>query len=79
MTVLINQRKPSRGHSKALPPVDLDNPHLRLRIGHLMTFYNLSHSSVHVYLNKGLIPPADGVIRGRRYWHTDTIKNDLEK
>ncbi len=51
----------------------------RLRIGHLMAVYDLSHSSIVKHLNKGLIPPADGVIAGRRYWKTATIKADLLK
>lgn len=67
-----------RGHAKALPCPDLNQP-LRLRIGHLQTLYGVSPSTVYVYLKKGLIPPADGVIAGRQYWRTDTIKNDLEK
>ncbi|WP_144264403.1 hypothetical protein [Polaromonas sp. C04] len=79
---IVNQREPKpnrgRGHSKALPRVDLNQPG-RLRIGHLMTYYDLGHSTVYVHLEKGLIPAADGMVRGRQYWRTETIKNHLEK
>lgn len=71
-------RSVQSGHSKALPRVDLNQP-ARLKIGHLMTLYGLSHSSIYTYLRKKLIPAPDGVIRGRPYWRTDTIREDLEK
>lgn len=70
--------RPPRGHAKALPCPDLNQP-CRLRIGHLRTIYGLSHSSVYVHLKKGLLPPADGVIGGRQYWRPETIKNHLAK
>jgi hypothetical protein len=78
MAVIINPRKPNRGHSKALPRVDLHIP-ARLYIGHLQSYYNLSHSGVYFQLQRGLIPKADGRIGKRQYWRTDTIKADLEK
>ena len=67
-----------RGHSNALPRVSLDQP-ARLRVGHLMTLYGLSHSSIYAHLRKKLIPEPDGVISGRSYWRTDTIRKDLER
>jgi hypothetical protein len=78
MSVTINQKKSIRGHSKALPRVDLCQPG-RLRVGHLMTFYDLSHSSVYAHLRKKLLPPPDGVVARRPYWRTETIRADLEK
>lgn len=78
MSVTVIQRKPNHGHSKPLPRIDLNLP-ARLRVGHLMSYYGLSHSAVYVHLDKGLIPPADGKIGGRKYWRTETIKNHLEK
>jgi hypothetical protein len=78
MAVTLNQRKSSRGHCKALPRVDLNQP-IRLRIGHLMTYYDLSHSAVYVHIKNHLIPPADGKIGGRQYWLASTIRDDLEK
>lgn len=67
-----------RGHSKALPRIDLNQPG-RLRIGHLMTYFGVSHSSVYVYIKNGVISPPDGRASGRPYWRTDTIKADLAK
>jgi hypothetical protein len=67
-----------RGHAKARPAPDLNLPG-RLRIGHLQTLYDVSPSTVYVYLKKGLIPPADGVIAGHQYWLHETIRNDLVK
>jgi hypothetical protein len=67
-----------RGHAKPLPRPDLNVPG-RLRVGHLMTLYGLSHSSVYAHIDKLLLPPHDGVVAGRRYWRTETIKADMEK
>jgi hypothetical protein len=78
MAVNFTKRKSSRGHAKALPPVDLSQPG-RLRIGHLETYYNLSHSAVYVHLRKGLIPPPDGRVGSRPYWKPATIKAHLEQ
>ena len=75
--MLLYQKAP-RGHSKALARVDLDQPG-RLRIGHVMTYYGLSHSSVYAHLKKNLLPPPDGVVAGRPYWRTETIKAHLQK
>jgi hypothetical protein len=82
MTITIIQsamhKSKQRGHSNALPCPNLNQPG-RLRIGHLMTVYNLSHSSIYVHIDKGLIPPADGKIARRQYWRVETIRNDLAK
>ncbi len=74
----VEPRKSQRGHAKALPRPDLNVPG-RLRVGHLMTVYGLSHSCVYAHLDKRLLPQHDGVVAGRRYWRTETIKADLEK
>jgi predicted DNA-binding transcriptional regulator AlpA len=78
MVVISTQKKALRGHSKALPRIDLNQPG-RVRVGHMMTFYGISHSSVYAHLKKGLLPPPDGFICRRPYWLTSTIKADLEK
>lgn len=82
MAIKINDaskaRPSQRGHSKALPRVDLNQP-ARLRVGHLMTLYGLSHSSIYAHLRKKLIPEPDGKICGRSYWRSDTIRDDLER
>lgn len=73
-----NTQKPARGHSKCLPLPDLAYPG-RLRVGHLMTFYGLSHSSIYTYLRRNWIPAPDGKIGSRPYWLTKTILADLDK
>jgi len=81
MATINNAPKPrpaQRGHAKALPCPDLNQPG-RLRIGHLMTLYGLSHSSIYAHLLKKLIPEPDGKISRRLYWRTNTIRNDLER
>lgn len=67
-----------RGHAKALPRPDLNQPG-RVRVGHLMSLYGLSHSSIYAHLRKKLLPPPDGAIAGRPYWWPETIKADLAK
>jgi hypothetical protein len=71
-------RKRQLGHCKPLPRPDLNVP-ARLKVGHLMTLYGLCHSAIYVHLNRQQIPPPDGVVAGRSYWKTSTIKADLEK
>lgn len=66
------------GHSKSLPRVDLNLPG-RLFIGHLQSYYNLSHSSIYTHLRRGTLPKADGLIGKRQFWRTETIKAHLEK
>lgn len=64
------------GHSKALPRPDLNQPG-RWRVGHLMSLYGLSHSSVYAHLRKQLLPPPDGYIANRPYWRSETLRSDL--
>jgi predicted DNA-binding transcriptional regulator AlpA len=72
--------KPTKiGHSKALPvTVDLQNIG-RLRIGHLMTLFSISHSTLYNRIKAGLIPKPDGTDGSRPFWNTSTIKAALEK
>lgn len=71
-------RKPQRGHAKALPLPDLNAPG-RLRVGHLLSAYGLSHSTLYSHLKLKLLPQPDGYVARRPYWRTETIKADLEK
>lgn len=64
------------GHSKPLPKPDLNQPG-RWRVGHLMSLYGLSHSSVYAHLRKQLLPPPDGYIANRPYWRSETLRADL--
>jgi len=79
ITISISKtKKPARGHSKCLPAPDLAYPG-RLRVGHLMSLYRLSHSSIYTYLRRNWIPAPDGKMGSRPYWLTKTILEDLEK
>ena len=51
----------------------------RLYINDLMVLYRLSRSTIQKHLRKNLIPQADGILAGRRYWKTSTIKKDMEQ
>ena len=68
-----------RGHSKSLSvaTIDLDKPG-RLRAGHLLTLFSVSHSTLYNRINAGLIPQADGADGARPFWNTSTIKAALE-
>jgi hypothetical protein len=69
-------------HSKALPinTISLEVPG-RLRAGHLMTFFSISHSTLHNRVKTGRIPKPDGTDgpgeQGRPYWNTSTVKAAL--
>ncbi len=78
---ILNAAKSSakqRGHSRTLPYPDLDVPG-RLRIGHILTIYGISHSSYYVHAEKGYLPKPDGRVGKRPYWRTETIKAHLQK
>lgn len=70
---------PKKGHSKALPIaiIDLQQPG-RLRIGHLMTLFSVSHSTLYNHIRKGRIPVADGDDGKRPFWNTETVRNALK-
>ena len=51
----------------------------RLYINDLVVLYRLSRSTIQKHLRLKLIPEPDGIIAGRRYWKTSTIREDLEK
>lgn len=78
MAVIFNQPKRTRGHARALPVPDLNQPG-RLRVGHLMTLYGMSHSALYANLKKHLLPPSDGRVGKRQYWKPETIKAHLEQ
>lgn len=78
MAVIFNQPKRSRGHAKALPYPDLNQPG-RLWVGHLETLYGIRHSTVYAHLRKKLLPPPDGRVGKRPFWKPATIKAHLEQ
>lgn len=63
-----------QGHCKPLPfdPADLRKPG-RLRVGHLMALFELSHSTFYKHVAAGLIPKPDGYDFKRPFWFTATI------
>ena len=62
------------GHAKPLPfnKADLLKPG-RLKPGHLMTLFGISHSTLYKRRADGLIPPPDLKEYGRPLWFTSTI------
>lgn len=66
-------------HTKPRPIdlVDLSKPG-RLRVGHMLTLFSVSHSTLYARMAAGTIPKADGK-DGRPYWLTSTVKPLLEK
>ena len=77
MTVTVKIIKPQRGHAKALPRLNLDIP-CRLYVGHIMSYFNLSHSTVYDHLRKGILVAPDGHCGTRPYWKASTVKAALE-
>jgi hypothetical protein len=77
MAVIIKRSPTSKsGHSKPLPPVDLNVPG-RLYVGHIMTLYHIGHSTVYEHIRQKLLPPWDGKVGRRPYWRTQTIREHL--
>jgi hypothetical protein len=64
------------GHSKArdVKAMCLDIDETRFRVGHLMTFLGISHSTFYARLNKGLIPPPDGYQTKAPFWRAGTVR-----
>jgi len=64
-----------KGHCKPLPvTIDLNQPG-RLRVGHCLTLFSVSHASFYRGLGKKY-PKPDGN-DGRPYWSTATISRSL--
>ena len=68
------QSKRTTGHAKPLPfnKADLLKPG-RLKPGHLMHLFGISHSTLYKRRADGLIPPPDLKEYGRPLWFTSTI------
>lgn len=82
---VIEVKTPSRGskktgHSKALPTtgIDLEQPG-RIRTGHLMTLFSISHSTLYNRIRSGKLPKPDGNDGNRPYWNTETIRQALRQ
>jgi predicted DNA-binding transcriptional regulator AlpA len=72
--------KPRRiGHTRARPVsgIDLSQPG-RLRVGHMLTLFGVSHSTLYSHIKAGRIPKADGSDGTRSYWLTATVVQALK-
>ena len=68
-----------RGHARPLAvTVDLHQP-ARLRAGHLMNLFAVSHASLYKRLRDGRLPKPDGYDGRRPFWNSATILALLEK
>ena len=72
-------KKPRRtGHAQALPVFDIDlSQPGRLRVGHMMTLFNVSHSTFYAHIRAGRIPKRDGSDGSRPFWLTGTVVKAL--
>ena len=65
------------GHAKPLKVhLDLSQPG-RLRLGHLLTLYSVSCTTLYKGIKAGTYPPPDGRDGVRPYWNTETIRKFL--
>ena len=71
--------KSRSGHARpmALTFVDLSKPG-RIRVGHMMTLFSVSHSTFYKRIEKGLIPEPDGRDGSRPFWLTETVAKALK-
>ena len=67
-------KSPKSGHTKAkdLTFVDLSKPG-RIRTGHMMTLFSVSHSTLYKRMHTGTIPKPDGKDGLRPFWRTETV------
>jgi predicted DNA-binding transcriptional regulator AlpA len=73
-------RPKKAGHSKALPVACIDLQQAgRLRVGHLLTLFSVSHSTLYNRIRSGQIPQPDGVDGTRPFWKTETVRHALQK
>lgn len=71
-----SKRRESHTRAQPLTFVDLDKPG-RLRVGHLLTLFSVSHSTLYKHIQLGHIPPPDGKSGLRPYWNTATVREAL--
>lgn len=71
------RRRVTHTRSCSVENVDLNKPG-RLRVGHLLTLFSISHSSLYARIKQGSFPGADGYDGSRPYWRTSSIRPLLE-
>lgn len=75
----VSRSHPTKGHTKALPVLgDLNKPG-RLKVGHLLTLFSISHSGLYEGIKKERYPKPDGKDGVRPYWLHETIRPYLQK
>ena len=67
------------GHSKVLTPTTELRELGRLRVGHVMELFALSHSSLYKRMQSGALPKPDGYDGKRPFWRVSTVRALLEK
>lgn len=71
------KRRVTHTRSCSVENIDLNKPG-RLRVGHLLTLFSISHSSLYARIKLGSFPAADGHDGSRPYWRTSSIRTLLE-
>ena len=74
--LLIKSSKSGHTKAKDLTFVDLTKPG-RIRTGHMMTLFSISHSTLYKRMHSGTIPKPDGKDGVRPFWRTETIRQAL--
>lgn len=74
MELKSNLKMVRNGHAKpkSVAHLHLDRPG-RVRVGHLLTLLNISHSTLYERIKRGTWPEPDGKDT-RPYWETATVK-----
>lgn len=75
-----SKEKPRNGHTRpmALTFTDLSKPG-RLRTGHMMTLFSVSHSTLYKQIKSNVIPKPDGKDGKRPYWLHESVRPFLQK
>lgn len=77
MTNESSRQRQTHTRARPLTNIDLDKPG-RLRVGHLLTLFSVSHSTLYSHIKFGLLPQPDGKDGTRPYWLTQTVKSYLK-
>lgn len=81
MSLTIKKQKRSRsGHAKPLSIIfiELSANGMKVRVGQMMTYFGVSHSTLYDHVRAGLIPSPDGYDNRRPFWYTETIRSAIE-
>lgn len=70
------QRRTGHTRARTVSGIDLSQPG-RLRVGHLLTLFSVSHSTLYSHIKAGKIPKPDGMDGSRPFWLTETVVRAL--